>query len=93
MTKDQDDSARWIDRHAAALAKVAPLVDQQLSPLGIATINVLRPQAGESILDIGCGAGQTLTQIAKLVGNSGRVTGIDIAKAFEKRTFHARHFR
>lgn len=81
MTTDGNDTARRTDRHAAALVRVAPLVDRQLSPLGIATINVLKPRLNESILDIGCGAGQTLSQIVKYVGPSGRVIGVDIAEA------------
>ncbi len=31
------------------------------------------------ILDIGCGAGQTVMQLAELVGTGGRVVGVDIA--------------
>jgi SAM-dependent methyltransferase len=75
----EENPARWSDQHASALARVAPLVDRQLSPLGLATIDALCPRPGETILDIGCGAGQTLSQIAKRVGDGGRVIGIDIA--------------
>lgn len=79
MTSNTEDSPSWLGRHAAALARVAPLVDLQLSPLGLATIDVLDPRSGETILDIGCGAGQTLPQIAGRVGSDGRVIGIDIS--------------
>ncbi|MBU2359022.1 MAG: methyltransferase domain-containing protein [Alphaproteobacteria bacterium] len=76
---NDENPARWADQHAAALARVAPLVDRQLSPLGLATIDALGPRPGETILDIGCGAGQTLSQIGKRVGHGGRVIGVDIA--------------
>jgi ubiquinone/menaquinone biosynthesis C-methylase UbiE len=62
-----------------ARAEVADLLDLQLSPLGMVAINALDPQPGQTILDIGCGAGQTLLQLAGRVGPSGRVIGIDIA--------------
>ena len=57
---------------------VADLLDLQLSPLGLAAMDALAPQAGETIVDIGCGAGQTVQQLASRVGPSGRVIGVDI---------------
>lgn len=62
-----------------AWAEVADLLDLQLSPLGLAAMDALAPRAGETIMDIGCGAGQTLGQLAERVGPSGRVIGVDIA--------------
>ena len=81
MTQMDPYATAWADRHANALALIAPLVDQQLSPLGLETIKTLEPQAGDTILDVGCGAGQTLPQIAGYVGPSGRAVGVDIAPA------------
>jgi ubiquinone/menaquinone biosynthesis C-methylase UbiE len=62
-----------------ARSEVADLLDLQLSPLGLAAMDALDPQSGQTILDIGCGAGQTLLQIASRVRASGRVIGVDIA--------------
>jgi ubiquinone/menaquinone biosynthesis C-methylase UbiE len=62
-----------------ARVEVADLLDLQLSPLGLAAMDALAPQAGETIVDIGCGAGQTVQQLASRVGPSGRVIGVDIA--------------
>lgn len=42
-------------------------------------MDALRPKAGEAIVDIGCGAGQTLLQLAERVGPGGGVIGIDIS--------------
>ena len=64
--------------YADAWAAVVELVDMQFSPLGRAAIDALSPQRGEAIADVGCGAGQTVLQIAELVGPSGRVFGVDI---------------
>jgi SAM-dependent methyltransferase len=65
--------------HAQAWAELSDLIDLQLSPLGLHAIAALAPAAGEVILDIGCGAGQTVVQLAERVGAGGRVIGIDIA--------------
>jgi ubiquinone/menaquinone biosynthesis C-methylase UbiE len=40
----------------------------------------LRPQAGERIVDIGCGAGQTSAELAGAVGADGAVLGVDISR-------------
>ncbi len=39
----------------------------------------LRPEVGEVIVDLGCGAGQTVLQLAERVGPTGRVIGVDIS--------------
>jgi len=66
---------------AQAWADLAEPIDRQLSPLGLAAIEALAPRAGEAILDVGCGAGQTVLQLAERVGPGGRVVGVDIAPA------------
>ena len=62
-----------------ARAEVADLLDLQLSPLGLAAMDALAPQSGQTIVDIGCGAGQTVQQLASRVGSLGQVIGVDIA--------------
>ena len=67
------------DLAQAAWAAAADLIDLQLSPLGLAAMDAMDLQPGQVILDIGCGAGQTLIQLAARVGSAGRVIGVDIA--------------
>src|SRR5262249_36694083 len=62
-----------------ARAEVADLLHLQLSPIGLAAMDALDPQPGQTIVDIGCGAGQTTQQLANRVGSLGRVIGVDIA--------------
>ena len=71
------DEAR--DRSARAWAEVQALLDLQLSPLGHHAIEALAPVPGDVVVDIGCGAGQTLLQLADRVGPRGRVIGVDFA--------------
>jgi len=70
---------RMNDLAGKARADVADLLDLQLSPLGLRAIEALSPQIGEAVLDVGCGAGQSVLQIADRVGPGGRVIGVDIA--------------
>lgn len=37
----------------------------------------VQPQAGDTILDLGCGTGELSAYLAQLVGNSGKVVGVD----------------
>jgi SAM-dependent methyltransferase len=65
--------------HSQAWAEAYELIDLQLSPLGLAAIEALGLVSGDVVLDIGCGAGQTLLQLAERVGNQGEVIGVDMA--------------
>jgi len=77
---DPDASSRRARRLAAqAWGEVAELLDLQLPPLGLRAIDALSPKPGEVIVDVGCGAGQTVSQLADLVGPGGRVIGVDVA--------------
>lgn len=54
--------------------------DTQLDPFGRAAIAKLELTLGARVLDIGCGCGQTLLELAELVGASGRVMGVDVSE-------------
>jgi len=60
--------------YAEAWAKIYERIDRQLAALGLVAIEALAPQAGDQILDVGCGAGQTLLQLAERVGAGGRIS-------------------
>jgi SAM-dependent methyltransferase len=65
--------------HARAWAEEYELIDLQLSPLGLKAIEAMGLNSRDIVLDIGCGAGQTLLQLAERVGPEGQVIGVDIA--------------
>lgn len=75
---------------AEAWLEVREPLDKQLSPLGIRAMDALHIRPGETVVDLGCGTGQTLLQLAERVGAGGHVVGIDISapllKAARSRT-------
>jgi SAM-dependent methyltransferase len=61
----------WIERQAAQDALLAPISD--------ALIDRARIEAGERVIDIGCGCGATTIAAAEKVGPSGHVLGLDVS--------------
>lgn len=55
--------------------------ESMISPVGEATLRFAALEPGETVLDIGSGGGATTFAIARLVGASGRVTGLDLSPA------------
>ena len=68
MIKYNEEEARKTDR-----AYSTPDVVRQR----MRTLEVLKLQTGETVLDVGCGSGLLTQDIATLVGEQGRVVGID----------------
>lgn len=69
---DWDEMARpWLE--------AAPDLETSFSELFEVLFDAADLQSGQSVLDVGCGTGPTLLTAAKAVGESGHVTGIDVA--------------
>src|SRR6201996_235779 len=61
-------------------AAFQPGLDKALQAISDATLVFAAAKAGERVLDIGCGTGTTTYALAKPVGASGSVTGVDISR-------------
>src|SRR5215470_9078355 len=64
-----------------AWAEIRELLELQLAPLGRRGLVALAAQPGESVLDIGCGGGETALDLARAVAPDGIVVGIDLSAA------------
>lgn len=80
MSDNAGQIAYWNDTAGKVWADVQGPLDRQLKPLGRAAMAALKPKAGERILDIGCGAGETTVELAERVAPGGTVTGVDISR-------------
>lgn len=67
------------DKAGEAWVRLQDRTDAQIDAFGRAAIARLAPAAGERVLDVGCGCGQTLLELAELVGPSGHVHGVDVS--------------
>ena len=55
-------------------------LDRMLEPLGERGLATASPVPGERAIDVGCGCGATTIALARLVGGSGHVLGVDISE-------------
>jgi len=70
----------WNTATGPTWAELQEPLDRQLAPLGHAAMAALQPSAGEHVLDIGCGSGETSLGLAAAVAPGGQVTGVDISR-------------
>lgn len=54
-------------------------LEHGLSRFGVAALDAAAAQLGEAVIDIGCGTGPTSLVLARSVGASGRVLGLDVS--------------
>jgi len=75
-----DQIEYWNAEAGARWVAFQDRIDAAFAPLTAEAIARANPQPGEAVLDIGCGCGTTLLEIARLVAPSGSVSGVDVSK-------------
>src|SRR6266436_4829272 len=73
LTQDEVRVGAW--------AEIREPLELQLAPLGRRALAALAPRPGESVLDIGCGGGETALALARAVAPDGTVVGVDLSAA------------
>jgi SAM-dependent methyltransferase len=69
----------WNDAGLQRWVQQQPMLDAMLGPLGRLGIERSGVGAGEHVLDVGCGCGDTTLALGRAVGGNGRVVGIDVS--------------
>ncbi len=67
----------WVERQ--------DVFDTMIAPHGGAVLELLDPQPGERVLDVGCGFGTTALEVAQSVGSDGWVHGVDLSSVMIER--------
>jgi SAM-dependent methyltransferase len=74
-----DQVAYWNGEAGDRWVKEQTWLDALLRPFGEATFEAAAVRPNESVLDVGCGCGDTSLELARLVGSGGRVVGLDVS--------------
>jgi SAM-dependent methyltransferase len=69
----------WNAEAGETWAALQARLDGQLGSLGALAMDALAPAAGERLIDVGCGCGQTTVTLAERVGPTGSVLGVDVS--------------
>lgn len=76
---NREQIEHWNGAAGEKWVRLQDLLDAQLRPFGEAVMEASGLGMGESVVDIGCGCGDTTIEIARRVGPDGRVLGVDIS--------------
>src|SRR5215831_12531238 len=79
MAGNADQIAYWNGAVGERWAKFQPDMDRNLADITKGLTRLANARPGESVLDIGCGAGETSLLFAKAVAPNGHVTGVDVS--------------
>jgi SAM-dependent methyltransferase len=81
MTEPNSEQiAYWNEKAGPKWVAFESMLDTQIAPLGEAVMERARVGRGERVLDVGCGCGQATLELARRVGPTGAVTGVDVSR-------------
>jgi ubiquinone/menaquinone biosynthesis C-methylase UbiE len=89
LTSANEEAIRaWDGPLFDAFVRFRHVMTTGLGAHGEEALRLVPPSAGERVLDIGCGFGDTTQRIAGLVGPAGEVLGVDAAPRFIQTARH-----
>jgi SAM-dependent methyltransferase len=76
---NEDQHARWNGADGEFWTANQDRLDRTLAPVTAPLVEFAAPRPGSTVIDVGCGCGATTIEIARAVGPSGRVVGVDVS--------------
>jgi SAM-dependent methyltransferase len=76
---NEDQRKRWNGIDGEYWARQQDILDRTLAPVNGPLLVFAEPRGASTVLDVGCGCGATTIDLARAVGPSGRVVGVDIS--------------
>ena len=80
LADNSEQIAEWNGALGQRWVAMQQEIDRIVVPFGDAALRAAAPQPGERVIDIGCGCGDTSIEIARMVGATGSVLGIDVSQ-------------
>jgi SAM-dependent methyltransferase len=79
-TANADQIAEWNGPLGERWARYKHEIEGHTAPFGEAALRAAAAQPGERVIDVGCGSGETSFRLARLVGETGEVLGVDVSE-------------
>jgi SAM-dependent methyltransferase len=79
---NQEATDAWSGPLFERFVRFRPYVAEGLGAHGEVALAAHPPAAGDRVLDIGCGFGDTTRRLAELVGDGGEAVGVDVSAPF-----------
>jgi SAM-dependent methyltransferase len=76
---NQAQAAQWNSRGGEVWVSLQAMLDRLFFPFEQVLADAVRASGARQVLDIGCGAGATTIAVARVLGERGSCTGVDIS--------------
>jgi SAM-dependent methyltransferase len=77
---NEEQRTRWNGPEGEYWTRQQDRLDRTLAPVTGPLLAFAAPRVGSTVIDVGCGCGATTIELARAVGPSGRVVGLDISE-------------